>query len=967
MTGTRVAITGMACRLPGAITTPQQFWAALAQGRDLITDPAPDHPRAPVLPAGILRPDDLTVDAAHFGLTADEVAAMDPQQQVLLETAEEALQDAGIAPSSLRGSLTGVWVGSSCPDQVILRMGSYGTTMVDTAGALPSMLANRLSWAFDLRGGAEVVNAACSASLVALHRARRALAAGEVDLAIVAGVNWLGMDAHTRMFETSGVIAPGGRCRPFDAAAEGFVRGEGAGVVVLESAEHAAKRGARVRAVVAASALSSDGRSPGGLARPGRDGQIAVLRRAYAESGRDPAAVGYVQAHGTATREGDAVEASALGAVLGRHRPDSDRLVVGSVKATLGHLEGAAGIVSLIAVVLAAEHGQIPPTPHHTHPLPALSRFGLEVATRLRPWPEREGVRVAGVSAFGLGGTNAHVIIEHTPAPDPDPVTGAEDGDRAVAVPISAPDGALAATAARWAAALTDPPACTAGLAAVAATAVHRRDHLPERAVVVATGTGELAAALEAAAAGRAHPALIGPRTAERRPTVVFVYAGHGAHSPGMGARLTTMEPVFAAAAGSARAALDRHRRTPAPEDALDLTVAHPALVAHQIALTALLAAWGVVPDVVLGHSLGEVAAAHTAGALTLDDTARVAAERSALLAQAADEGGMLATDLPADRAAGIARTSQVTLAAVNGPAFAVFSGGHDDLAALRARLDAAGIWAKEVPGAPPAHSPVLNRHAHRLTERLDGLAPRDTTTPVLWSPGTATPVAGSELGARYWGLQLRAPVQLHAAMQAIDTSLGQAGDHDLLVIEIGAHPVLAPSLAATLTQRPAHGEPSVLACGDPATDEHTALLRTLAHTYTRGLIPHFPTPAMRPVVALPPHAWSRPGPRPAPIDTAAVLVQAVERHDHDAVIAAVRVLLDTALPQQRGAHIPDDGDLTDAGLDSLSLMGLRSRLQLLHPELKTLTAAELTGDRGAPTLTTIAAAVTARLTRTET
>ncbi|GAA1756158.1 type I polyketide synthase [Streptomonospora arabica] len=945
---TRPVIVGMSCRLPGGVDSPESLWAALYDGADLITDPSDDHPhqREDVLPGGLLDDADMDLDADHFGLSPLETRTLDPQQALLLEGVDEALQDAGIAPGDLRRTPVGVWVGSSCLDQSITHLGTdHGGTMVETAGALPSMLAGRLARAFDLRGAAEVVNTACSASMVALHRARQALLLGEVDTAVVAGVQHLGLDTHTRMFRNSGTYSPTGRCRPFDVDADGFVRGEGVAVLVLTTAERASATGARVRAELLGSHTNADGFVPHGLASPSRGAQTDLLRHVYERSGVDPYAVGYVHAHGTATRAGDAAESMALANVMGRGRAEGERLVLGSVKANLGHLEGAAGVVSVVSTVLALEHGLIPPTPHHTEPLPRMAELGLEVATAPRPWPgPPDRRRLAGVSAFGFGGTNSHVILALPEAAHPE--TGAQEEPAepvARLLPVSAAGPApLAETADRWAGHLHGAP--HAAWEAITRTAATGRDHLAQRAAVVAEDPTGAAAALEALAAGRGHPALIPPRRAPARPPrVVFVFPGHGSHRPGMGELLARREPVYAAALQEARAALDAHRPQTPLEEA-DLRAVQPAAVAHQIALSALLAHWGVRPDAVVGHSLGEAAAARAAGALSLEDTARLVAERSALLAESAALGGMLATDLDADRAVAAARASGTSLAAVNGPASTVLSGTHAALAALREHLEAhhprARFW--EVDQAPPAHSPLLDAAADRLAAALGELAPRESEVPMV-STATGAGIGGTELTGDYWGRQLRAPVQLAAAVAA---AVGDPGAPAVLV-EVSARSVLAPALTD-----------DVLACAEEAHDEHTALLRLAGGLYSRGVPRAWDEARPAAAVPLPARAWARPSDRPEAPERGDDLARrraeleaaADEAQRRDVLARALQAWVAEQVPGQAGAEpVGLDTDLAALGLGSLVLMGLRTRLHQLTG--RQVEIADFYGEAGVATL----------------
>jgi myxalamid-type polyketide synthase MxaE and MxaD len=928
-----VAVVGLSCRLPGAITTPDQLWADLMDGRDLVTDHAQDHPRADILPAAILADDGQAFDAAHFGISPTELEAMDPQQRLLLELAAEAFEDAGISPADWRGHRVGVWVGSSCLDQALLRLGpGQGGTMLDTAGAIPSMMANRVSRhrLFDWRGPSEVVDTACSASLVAVHRARQALAVGEVDLAVAAGVNTLRLDTHTRMFATSRALAPDGRCRPFDRQAQGFVRGEGGAVVVLQRQEDAEACGVRPRAVLVGSGTGSDGAgSP--LGAPNKDGQAGLLSFVYTWSGVDPHHVDYLETHGTGTPAGDNVESRAAGDELAQGRAQERPLLLGSIKSNLGHLEGAAGIVSLAKVVLSLEHGQIPPTIHHRDPLPILRRRGLEVVAEPRPWPATDRPRMAAVQAFGFGGTNAHVILTQaapTAAVDEEPL----DGD--VVVPLSASGlDALRTTARRWAAAVEGHPS----LGAVAATAAHRRDpYTGARAAAVAGSPGQAARAFKAAAEHRTDLALVGPRVpTSKRPRVVFAFDGHGAHPAGDG-DLAEREPVFAAALADTRHAVDSYAGGPLREG---LERWQPEQWAWQVAAAALLTSWGITPDVVVGHSLGEVAAATVAGVLSIQDAARLVVERSRLLAQTAPAGGLLATQLSAEQArAAITDHPRMGVAALNAPQASVLSGSHADLDAVAARLDADRHWFKRVPQAPPAHSPLMDDAAAALPGLLAGIEVRPGGV-ALHSTATGGRLSGSQMGPAYWGRQLRAPVLLHQVVDSL------ARDGEIVVVEIGARPVLSGALAATLARAQGRYEvdpPLVsVATNGP---EHTDMLTALAGLFTFGLDPVWPI-KRAPAVRLPLRAWTHSAPAPAAASAApaSALAGLPPQDVRAAITDQVLALTSQMVP---GPAAGPDTAWAELGLESLFLTHLHRALVRALPELARLPVEAVHGSR---------------------
>ncbi|WP_199860194.1 polyketide synthase, partial [Thermobifida halotolerans] len=511
----RAAITGIGCRLPGGVYNPDQLWDALINGRDL-TGPVP--PARWERMVGLLHPDQVpeqpwtvgmleeveAFDHGFFGISAHEAARMDPQQRLALEVAAEALADAGIPLDSLAGTATGVWAGVAAPDQAALALApGRSARMADLSGLTFSMLANRLSYHLDLRGPSITVDTACSAAGTALHLARRALEAGEVDTALVVGANLLRHPAITAGFADAGVLAPDGVCRPFDADGRGYVRGEGVVVLVLHRLIDARAHRDRVYALIRGSAVNADGHSPAGLYAPSTQAQRALLRAACADAGLDPSHLDYVHAHGTGTAAGDAAEARTLAHVAAAAR--ADRLPVGSVKSLFGHTEGASALLSTAATALAIWHGVLPPTPNHTRLRPALTRLPLRVPTTPEPWPQTSRPRTAGVSAFGLGGSNVHLLLQQAPGNEPAPTPPlavdhrAEETDRQKQtsspgqevggyriIPVSAPSEVrLRGTAAAWAPVVAD-----ADLGVVASTAQHRRAHERVRAAVVATTPG---------------------------------------------------------------------------------------------------------------------------------------------------------------------------------------------------------------------------------------------------------------------------------------------------------------------------------------------------------------------------------------------------------------------------------------------------------------------------------------------
>ncbi|NBH12605.1 type I polyketide synthase, partial [Amycolatopsis sp. SID8362] len=745
--GEPIAIVGLGCRLPGGIETPEAFWRFLDAGGDAIGDvpagrwetfaPAGDLAGLPAR-GGFL--DDVAgFDAAFFGITPREAEAMDPQQRILLEVAWAALEHAGIPPHRLRGSRTGVFVGLSATEYGSLTMTDVaGVDVWSGTGAAASIAANRLSYLLDLRGPSLTLDTACSSSLVAVHQAVQSLRRGESDLALAAGVNVLLSPGITAGFHRAGVLATDGRCKPFDAAADGIVRGEGCGVVVLKPLRAARRDGDRVLALIRGSAVNSDGRS-NGLTAPNPEAQAALLRDAYA--GIDPSTVDYVEAHGTGTPLGDPLEAGALSAVLGR---DADRpLLLGSVKSNLGHLEGAAGIAGLLKVVLAMTHRRLPASLHFRAPNPYIDFAGLQVVTEGTPWPRYPGTARAGVSAFGFGGTNAHVVLEEWPAATY-PVRAESSGPQVFAL-SGRSDAVLRARAgelANWLA-QDDVP-----LGAVAATLAHGREHLPVRGAAVGESREEVVEALRELAAGRGVAGQADPE-----PSVVFVFSGYGSQWAGMGrllresepafrAEIETLDPVFVEGAGfSLSEALDR--------DLPDLAATQLTLFGVQLALAALWRAHGVTPAAVLGHSMGEVAAAVVAGALDVADGLRVMATRARLLTEL-DESGAGAMAVVELSPAELAEFPEVAIAVYASATQCTVSGPADQVEALVEHAERLGRLARRLPVGGAGHSAAVDAVLGRLRDDLAGLTPGEAGIP-CYSSVLDDPRETPTFDVEYW------------------------------------------------------------------------------------------------------------------------------------------------------------------------------------------------------------------------
>lgn len=821
-----IAVVGMGCRFPGA-RGPAAYWDLLRSGTDAV-GPVPD---------GRWDPDDVPADLpqyarlggfvegidqfdpAFFGISQHEADRMDPQQRLLLEVAWEAFEDAGIVPSSVRGTPVGVFVGISA-NEYGRRQGS-DPELVDvffgTGNAL-SIAANRISYALDLRGPSVAVDTACSSSLVAVHQAVTALRNGECDMALAGGANAILTPLLTLNFTNAGVIAPDGRCKTFDASADGIVRGEGAGVVVLKPLSRALADGDRIYCVIEGSATNSDGRS-NGLTAPNPDAQVEVFAAACADAGVDPATVAFVEAHGTGTVLGDAMELRSLDAVYGSARTAAGHdgpppLLVGSAKTNLGHLESAAGIAGTIKAALALHHGEVPPNLHFSTPNPYLEdTAGVRVADRLQPWPEGADRRAA-VSGFGFGGTNAHVVLG--PAPDagadgPTTATGSasgngSEGDWPLVLPLSArSQGSLESLAARHAELVAEDPGSAPELAAAQALS---RDQHPRRAAVVAADQDELTAALDAVANGRSHRAVsTGERRGGDRAQVVFVFSGQGrAWWPLDGELLAdpVIRPVLEQCDVELReladfSLLDVIRKG---EPVLDHERAQPLLYALQVALAARWRAFGVEPDLIIGQSIGEIAAAHVAGALRLADGLEIVLNRGRFMEESNGTGHTAFVELPADEVAGMIAEMglEVTVAGITAPDNCLVSGPKSDTVTLVEAAKERGVMAQVFAiGDIPGHGPLMTPYAEKLTGAVEFLDPRPTRVPVV-STVTGQLIDGEELDAAYWGRNLRQTVRFTDAMA---TAVDLGGE---VFVEVAPHPVVAVSARRCLEAMGAPG-----------------------------------------------------------------------------------------------------------------------------------------------------------------
>ncbi|WP_444545268.1 SDR family NAD(P)-dependent oxidoreductase [Streptomyces cinerochromogenes] len=817
-----IAIVSMSCRYPGGVTTPEDLWRLVSEEADTVRpfpsdrgwdteslyDPDGSRPGTTYVRVGGFLDDAARFDAALFGISPREALAMDPQQRLLLETSWEALERAGIDPTSLKGDQVGVFVGAAAqgypsdPRQAPDELGGYLLT-----GSTASVMSGRIAYAFGVEGPAVTIDTACSSSLVALHMAVQSLRRGECSLALAGAAAVMATPDIFLEFSRQRGLSADGRCKAFAAAADGTGWGEGVGTLLLERLSDARRNGHPVLALVRGTAVNSDGAS-NGLTAPNGPSQQRVIRQALADAGLSPADVDAVEAHGTGTRLGDPIEAQALAAVYGREREAGRPLWLGSVKSNIGHTQAAAGMAGLIKMVAAMEHGVLPRTLHVDRPTPEVDwpSSGLALLTEARPWPDGGRARRAAVSSFGISGTNAHVIVEQPKETRDagDAGEAAPDGGQGAAVVpwvLSAKTGeALRAQARRLLGHLADRPG--ADPAAIGHALATTRATLDHRAVVLGTGPGELRDALGALAEGRETDAVV-RGTARARERTVFVFSGQGSQWAGMGAGLYAADEEFARRIRECEAALAPYvdwsltdvllgAGDAPPLDRVD--VVQPALFAVMVSLARLWQSHGVRPDAVMGHSQGEIAAACVAGALTLEDAARAVALRSRALAALSGKGGMVSVAL--GEAEVSARTApwegRISVASVNGASSTVVSGDPDALEEFVAGCAADGVRTRVLPVDYASHSPHVEQVRDELLRELAPLAPRPAEIP-FYSTVTGTRLDTTGLDAAYWYRNLRETVLLEPVTRLLLTE-----GYDVFV-EASPHPVLVPAIQETM------------------------------------------------------------------------------------------------------------------------------------------------------------------------
>ncbi|MDT0439265.1 beta-ketoacyl synthase N-terminal-like domain-containing protein, partial [Streptomyces sp. DSM 41981] len=837
-----VAVVGMGCRFPGDVSSPDDLWELVASGTDAIAgfptdrgwdvdglyDPDPEVPgKSTVRHGGFMR-DVSGFDTEFFGISPREALAMDPQQRLLLECAWETCERTGIDPASLRGTRTGVFAGViSQPYAPPFHQTPQEVEGFLLTGSTTSVASGRVSYVLGLEGPAMTIDTACSSSLVTIHLAAQALRNGECDLALAGGVTVLsGPDEFVEFSKQRG-LSPDGRCKPFSAGADGTGWAEGVGLVMLERLSDAQRNGHTVLAVVRGSAVNQDGAS-NGLTAPNGPSQERVIRQALANAGLTPDQVDAVEAHGTGTKLGDPIEAHALLSTYGQDRSAEQPLHLGSIKSNIGHTAAAAGVAGVIKMILAMRHGVLPQSLHIDAPTPHVdwSTGSVSLLTEPTPWPTTDHPRRAAVSSFGISGTNAHLILEQaTAAPEseptapekaePDSADEVTDGPGVWLVSAKSAD-ALADQAERLHAfATARPDVDTDDIAHALATTRTAFDH---RAAVIAQDRAELLDGLAALRDGKPSPHLV-RSPAEHQPRVpgkvAFVFPGQGSQWPGMGRELLDTSTVFRTHLHACADALAPHvdwslldviqEHPDAPSlDRID--VVQPVLFATMVSLAALWKSHGVQPHAVIGHSQGEIAAAHVAGILTLDDAARIVALRSQALRQVSGQGGMVSLPLPADQAEALIApwSDRISIAAHNGPHTTIVSGDIPSLEHLLTTCAAQKIDARTVPSDVPGHSAHLESVRDRLLDDLRDVTPQPGHTP-FYSTVTGALVEDTlTLDTDYWYRNLRQTVRF------TDTAHTLVADGHHHLIEISTHPVLTTSIQDILDTTDHHDTPTL-------------------------------------------------------------------------------------------------------------------------------------------------------------
>ncbi|WP_233281006.1 type I polyketide synthase [Paenibacillus algicola] len=882
-----IAVIGMGCRFPGGARNLEDFWSMLCQGVDGIGEIPedrwnissyydPDRSKAGKTNTqwgGFLEQIDQ-FDAAFFGISPREASLMDPQQRLLLEVCWEALENGGQVAERLKGTKTGVFMGGFTLDYKLLQFAESNRHLVDShtaTGAMMTLLANRISYFFDFRGPSISLDTACSSSLVAVHLACQSIWSGESLQALAGGVNVMLKPDYFIAESKAGMLSPDGRSKAFDSRANGYVRGEGAGVILLKPLTQALKDGDPIHALIQGTGVNQDGHSSG-ITVPRGESQRQLMQDVYREANIAPCNVQYVEAHGTGTPVGDPIEANALGSVLSEGRSEGNVCYIGSVKTNIGHTEAAAGIAGFIKTVLCLKHRQIPQHLHLREGNPDIEfdRLRLRIPQELTPWPESEGPRIAGVNSFGFGGTNAHVILQEAPEASSlcsSLVQNQGEVTEDYLIPLSArSDTALQAYASHLLDSVRDQES-PASVKQLGYGLALRREHHSCRTAIVSSSTEECIAKLndlqsEEFPLAASASSLNRDGSAASLPRIVFVYTGMGPQWWAMGRQLFEQESIFREAvihiddifrSYSGWSLQDAMLAEEQDSRMQDTEVAQPANFAVQIGLTALWRSWGIEPAAIVGHSAGEVAAAYAAGAMSLEEAVRVIYHRSSLQQTTTGQGRLVAVGLPLQQARsriqGISQS--VSIAAINSPGSVTLVGDPTMLQPLTEELEAEGVFCKYLQVNVPYHSHYMDPLQTELMDVLHDLELRPESVP-LYSTATGHKVAGSDLDAEYWWRNVREPVYFASAVQDI------LEDGYRLFLEVGPHPVLGSSIKECLQKQGVEGY--VLPSLRRSAPERRTMLESLGLLYAHGCHVRWDVlyPDQVPFIPFPSYPWQR-------------------------------------------------------------------------------------------------------------
>lgn len=852
-----IAIIGIGCRLPGGANTPDTFWKLLCDGTDAIReipperfnidafyDPAQKKPFTTVSRwGGFIDQKIDEFDADFFGISPREAAILDPLQRWLLEVSWEALEDGGQVVERLAGHPVGVFIGAFTLDYNIMNFNGSSRELVEPytgTGTAATILSARLSYCYDFTGPCFTLDTACSSSLVAVHLACQSLRNNESSLALAGGVNAMFLPDYYVSESKAGMLAPDGRCKSFDSKANGYVRGEGAALVLLKPLSKALEDGDRIYATITGTACNQDGRS-NGITVPKGQSQEKAMIEACKRARIKPHQIQYIEAHGTGTPTGDPVEAAAIGAVYGTAETEQNCLI-GSVKTNIGHTEAVAGVAGLIKAALCLKNRKIPASLHFRAPNPKISfdSLGIEVVTSLQDWPETKETARAAINSFGFGGTNSHVILEEPPA---EADQSSAMGNAPFLLPISAKrQKALRRLAAEYHTLLCSRKSVsTADLADLCYTAALRRSHHSHRALLVADSLEQLLERLGELGAGEDNPIkgsdLAGSGRDSGQPPVTFIFSGMGSQWLGMGHQLLEQEPLFRKNANTCDELFQKVagwsllKEMTASDSASRMTeyeVAQPANFLLQVCLAKLLQSWGIVPDCVVGHSAGEVAAAHIAGALSLEDSVTLIYHRSNLQQRASGQGRIVAIGItPKEMHELVDSSDHISIAAINSPRLVALSGNQESLERLVSPLRKKGVFCRFLNGTVPVHSQYMDPLKEELLESLQNLTPRKSEIP-FYSTVAGKIVDGERLDAQYWWRNVRNPVVFADTI----TELHKAGRE--LFVEISPHPVLGGSVLECLQEQRSRG--IVIPTLRRHTDERQQLFAALSQLYANGV-----------------------------------------------------------------------------------------------------------------------------------